>query len=303
MGDDVPADIQYLLKKIPDALRRFTVDAETLSAQSRIPLDLLDDLISAGLPSDYREGNRYFDEIDIANISLYQRLPTPVTLGMRCRAMALMESSSAGEFEVEIVPSCPDLGHPGPCHFDTWGAAGWTQAGTGSDARWLHSSIPPDTELPENIIRIVSGVANELTFFHLPEILRGDISFAVSSGVADCRAAAAVLVGRAQESDIPARPAFGFLLSPPFSSPHQWVEFLVDGRWIAVDPILLRALAEWNMLDGAEWPPHRSPSQILKRIGSDYAPLARHNGAVTTASLPTRWRADISGESQARESR
>jgi transglutaminase-like putative cysteine protease len=70
----------------------------------------------------------------------------------------------------------------------------------------------------------------------------------------------------------------------PYSTQHCWAEFLVDRRWVPIDPLTLRAL---RLLGLTDWPPHRSTGAIVWRLTDRFTKLVSHGGVWAQLSLPT----------------
>ena len=68
----------------------------------------------------------------------------------------------------------------------------------------------------------------------------------------------------------------------PLSTPHNWIETVVDGTWVPYDPHLLRVLVRHTALNPKRWHAMLSPRCILApallgrgsaRLAGEYAEL------------------------------
>jgi hypothetical protein len=106
--------------------------------------------------------------------------------------------------------------------------------------------------------------------------------------MSDCSGAAMLLEREGSARGIPIRFAFGLIVAPPFSSLHSWNEILVEGVWVPVDPLIVRAMVKWRQLDAVEWAPHSSLGAILARLGPSISPAGLHLGEPAKVTFPTR---------------
>src|SRR5204863_8078849 len=106
--------------------------------------------------------------------------------------------------------------------------------------------------------------------------------------LSDCGDAALLLAMECARLGIVSRTAYGLLLAVPFSTPHTWVEIRAGDRWIPLDPLLMRVLAQYTTLDASAWPPIRSPGAVLLRLAGHETPIVLADGRPLEASFPTR---------------
>lgn len=71
------------VRLVPDRHRVFDQDTPAAMRIFRIGTPALSDLLDLGFPHRSSGGERYFDELDLANASLALRLPSPRYLAMR----------------------------------------------------------------------------------------------------------------------------------------------------------------------------------------------------------------------------
>ncbi|MDX2525304.1 transglutaminase domain-containing protein [Streptomyces europaeiscabiei] len=289
------ADVERImecLRRIPDSYRDFSEPADRVKRFYRIPEDLLECFLQQGLP--HRPGRKgggpLFDGMDLRNIVLNLRIPSPQQKTLKSMSRALIDGESPGVIRrtVNIQGKCPDPGHDGRCEFELAAqvsrSADVTDVRTladhhfevdvtlrGGGARYLLLS-PAHRQLVDEVTRI--------EFHHVPFDLHTDLAFLADSGLADCRLAAEFLAARGEELGIEVRCASGLFLSRPFSNRHFWIEFLMDDEWVPADPFFLTVLARWDLLDERDWPPNRVPMGALWPLDFDYLdePLVTHKG-------------------------
>jgi hypothetical protein len=281
------------LREIPDAERTFTVAPEQAEREFGFDARAVRDLIARGLPhADGDDGTGpllWVSDVQYLGLrlgcarvyqgvlnrwasaltSLSARAQTPVAI--RCRAYAEPGTT------VELL--APD------------GARVRAEAGAPlsfeTTMRGQLPSLPPALErtLAERLADYAS-----YDFCWLWPPLETNLDWVRRTRIANCRAAAGLLVEEAPALGVEARLAYGLLLAPPYSTPHNWAEVRTDDGWVALDPLLLSLLSRFAGLDPAAWPPHRSPGAILLRLTEPGTPLVvdADSGAPLEATFLTK---------------
>lgn len=289
--------LMRLVHQVPMHLRRFTVAQRVARSQHRIGPELADLLVAEGLPHVGRGQNRLFDDYDLGNLALHLGLVSVRRMTMRSWANSLSRNSGeagSGEIAVRIgvVPRCPVQPHDGRCTFQLLRENGRRESvhavvdGRSPIAHYdvgLTSGWP---ELPPAACELADEVA-DLDFFLLPEAIRWDRDFMMRTRLADCGTVADWMVHEGRRRGQSVRFAFGLLVVKPYSTPHCWAEFLVDGAWVPYDPLLLKAMRTWAGLDPVRWHRHRSIGPILHRLCDHFTKVVSHDGAWAPLSLPT----------------
>lgn len=291
---DLDAAVQRLLA-VPDEHRRFTVTGLQARQQHRVPADIQEGLLAAGLPFRAGPAGPLFDHHDLVNVSLETGLPSAQTLGMQHWSEQLLRppTGETDAWDIRYSFSCPERGHPGPCRVEF----------LTPDAGRLHEEL--DRPRPMHKLRHVSRVqlrrrwpalrpqmralvaeAAHWSFAVLPRDLAQDPGFTLRTGLADCTMGARLLVEEAGRRGIPARFAMGLAVVRPFSLRHCWAEFQVDGQWVPCDPVMVNALVRWKLLDES-WIPDASIGSVLARLAGDNVAQAKHNGDYLRALMPT----------------
>lgn len=272
------------IAKIPDDVRSFTLSADRAASEFNISLELQEELVAAGVHSRWRGRTRYFDRADMHNISLGldSGSSTRRVLRQWVRELELPYGESVS-YRVEYLTQCPKRGHPGVCTF-SFLEPGLTRAEVLSEnqkTRVRHSSILTLSRkwpaLPQ-VVREIIDITQEISFAILPDSLRGNVEFVQRAKMADCSGVAKILASEASSRGVIARCSYGRALSPPFTSGHWWAEFLIDGIWVPVDPVLIDALLDWGLMDKNRWSRYESIGSILWRMGSFRPAWALHNG-------------------------
>lgn len=82
-GLDPATDIIAAIRSVPDSTRTYSASPELASRLYGIEGQLIEKLVSEGLPHDIRDGRRLFDELDLENVSLYLERRSGQRLAMR----------------------------------------------------------------------------------------------------------------------------------------------------------------------------------------------------------------------------
>lgn len=296
------ASVVGLLAKltlIPDSARGFSLPVSEVERRFRLTPEVLDYLVARGLPTRHRDGGPHFDYLDIRN--------TALQLGFGPAAQAARRFWSAGlnapagrptRYEIYYQGACPDRGHAPICHYRIAAPGGRPArvslpAGHTGALLTVEVSLDNDWQPFPAEWREVLHLMDDLDFMYLPRALRLDLDFVRQTGLCDCVGGAEIIVREGRRRGLPVRRSHGLIMTPPYSTRHDWAEFLVDGRWMPVDPLLVRSMTRWGMLDPAAWPIHRSPGAILVRLTPHRQPLVTHDGTdvpviMLTRRLPSR---------------
>ncbi|MEV6927329.1 transglutaminase domain-containing protein [Dactylosporangium sp. NPDC051485] len=279
-ASDTVEQIVDRLRRIPLQARRFWVSSDRAHAAYRIDGELLSSAIGAGLPHVPGPDGPLFDADDLTNLSLRLRLRSPMRAAMRYWDRILNRpAGDRREFLVDYLARCPLPGHGGDCEMTCgtpdgvvavpWSAAEFDRPLV-TTAVTLHNDWP---DLPPGLVELIGELA-DVEFYRLPRLMKADIGFMLEQRIGDCLGFARFLTDRGNRRGLRMRCVFGLIVSPPYSAQHFWAEVDVAGRWVPVDPGLLRGLAVWGVLDPG-WPEHRSPGAIL-------AGLSDRNGIVVS---------------------
>lgn len=282
---------------IPMHLRRFSETRQSAMRTHGIPADLLDTLMERGLPHVGSGATAQYDPNDLANVSAGLGLPSGWAIGQRTWPMALemLVSGVGTTYDLTVEPRCPRPGHEGPCDFeillrDGGEEAEPTAAATGrlTGPRRLRVQTTPGAPIADASIAAVLSCLDEVSYLQLPEELDGDMEFFDRTGLASCVSAAAAVSRYAKTVGVATRQSYGLVILPPFAGQHCWVEFKMDGRWVAFDPHLVRFLEESGILRAGWWPRVRSVGGLLLRLGDHPTSLAAHGALHAEISFSLR---------------
>jgi hypothetical protein len=285
-------DISILVRRMPDRHRTFHVSGRQAEAEFAIGASLQESLRRAGFPCAHDADGLVFDPFDLLNASM------SLDLGSRQRRVLAWWVRELGrpagdvvDYQLDYVPDCPSPAHGGPCRYRLYVPDGSWLDRTGDPGRSqvvcsVRFTLPRRwPQLPEELVALLEPF-RQIRFLRLPESLRWDTEFIRASGVADCAGSATLLVAQGSARGLRARFSYGRSLTPPFSAPHCWAEFLVAGTWVPVDPVLIEAFRTWRLVSGPEWDGHPSLGSILGRIGGSREALVTHDGQSVAATFP-----------------
>ncbi len=284
------------VRLVPDRYRTFDQDTKTALRIFRIGGQLLAELLDLGFPCRDSGGERYFDELDLANASLSLRLPSPRYLAMRrwpdiFRAAA---DSRISHYEVEISAQCgcADPGHQCEFRIPAEVLALAPDADPAAQKLRLTREVAATRrtgQTPPGLRQLFTEVS-AFQFHILPLALYGDLSFLRATSLANCELASGYLVQRAIEQGWEARRSFGLLLSSPYSLPHFWPEIALDGVWTAFDPYMIISLVRWGVLAASEVATDQVLDPAVLRVAEDWVDLVQDSGGPARVSLLTRRR-------------
>ncbi|MFI9168371.1 hypothetical protein [Streptomyces lincolnensis] len=289
-------DIVERVRRVPDRYRVFDQDTSTALRIFRLGDPVLSDLLDLGLPHQSSGGERYFDELDLANASLALRLPSPRYLAMR-RWPEIFRSvvdDRPVRYEVAVSAACGSDVPDHQCDFRLPEEVLALGADPDLAARrfTLHREVGASGrtgEVPQGLRQLFAEVSR-FQFHILPVALYGDLSFLAATSLANCELASRYLVQRANEDGYEARRSFGLLLSSPYSLHHFWPEVRLDGVWTAFDPYMILSLERWEVLKPSEVSATQVLNSAVFRIAEDWIELVEDAGRPAPVSLLTRRR-------------
>ncbi|MGW0615241.1 transglutaminase domain-containing protein [Streptomyces sp. NPDC002788] len=285
-------DLVRRLRQVPDGQRRFSVTPAQARRVHGIRPDLLAALTAAGVPHVGAGDERLYDAYDLGNAALHLGRLSVQSRSMRAWAKAWQTAlDQMPGHRIQVVSACPAPGHPGPCRYGVLLDGRRRQVvGPAAEARLGELQVTPATrawpELPPNVKELLQEVA-DIGFFLLPEAVRWDPEFMWRTRMSDCGGAAAWLVHEGSRRGLETRFSFGLLVAAPYSTPHCWAEFRVDGVWVPVDPLLVQALNQWGGLDPGAFPPDDTPGALFHRLTDRFTKVVSHGGIWAQVSLPT----------------
>jgi hypothetical protein len=273
-----PDDIDRVLgviRRIPDGYRRFDQSVDESAIAGRLSPELLDRLLSAGLPYRVESGVTRLDRFDIENVTMLLDLPSlkGTTSRLWSSALAELPDVPVVRYGLTIAARCPRPGHDGPCEFRLadWltTAPGVTEVRSTVPGRFeAVVSLPADKQLFTGSCGAVLSDVQALRYCVLPPQLGRDLDFVARTGLADCRLITHYLLASARRREVPARKASGLFLARPLATRHNWIELCdeTSGRWLPADPFILRLLADLRAVDPELLPPGRALNGVLLAV-------------------------------------
>lgn len=236
------------LQAVPDKLRNFAIRGERGVRQFGFDLQDMPQLIELGLANRMTGGESLFDWRDLASIaSAVHRNAVRMKLMRRW-----LQLSASAQIEVKKarVSLTARPGPGGPVEILTPLGVQRRASDTPIHEIWQWQVQPlPVRCLPEDIYEFVMQYADVQHYF-LPWQMEQDLHLFHRVRIADCRSATFAIYKAATEAGLAARPAWGLLVAAPFSTPHAWVEFLIDGDWVPVDIHLASSFLRWGLAEG-----------------------------------------------------
>ncbi|MFI7110356.1 transglutaminase domain-containing protein [Nonomuraea sp. NPDC050227] len=282
------------LKLIPNKARSFTMSMDDAIRGYRFTHELLERLLAYGLPAHGGPDGPRMNDMDLRNVALRLGFG-PVALAAR-RFWAASLSQSGGQartYEIFYYAACPTPGHGPACRYRfvlPGGGHAECEVPAAGGGGSYKTTLSLDTGWPllPSESRYILEVTEGLEFMYLPEALKTDLGFIRRTGLSDCRGTTELLVREGRRHGVPVRPSFGFIVAPPYSSRHNWAEFLVGDRWVPIDPVLIRLMVDMGLLDAREWPVFRSPGTMLVRVGDEPTWVVAHESEPVPAEVRTR---------------
>lgn len=264
--ETIADDVIRKLALVNDEHRVYNTDTEAAKIFGFNP-DLLSALAERGMSYATVEGNLFYDSDDLYNLSLYLSLPSIHKLAMRSWKKAFSKGSYDKTFSISYS----------------------FQEKVSLPAQFSVITIEEEKkvmeiEQPENFYRVSSRIVQQtqslppplcdmlvemtidVEFYMLHDAIRWDTDFIQRYKMAECGGFSKLLMEKAQEVGFEVRHVFGILLSEPYGTGHFWVEFNIDGEWVAVDPLMIRLMNIHANFDSDDWPIYRLPAGALLRL-------------------------------------
>jgi Transglutaminase-like superfamily len=274
------------LRELPDRCRDFSVGARRAEREFGIDAGTMRELLAAGMPYADIDGDPRLCAADLHYVAVRLGCATAYLQAMRWWAAALTQSARWGA--LDVVVRCVTYAAVGT-EVDLRGPSGSLRSRIAADRvagilRFTTAGAWPSPE--PSIAGLLADIA-ALDFRWIADSAEDPVGIARRTGLADCASAARLLVEECHARDIEARTAYGLLLSSPYSTPHNWAEIDIDGQWVPFDPLLLALLSRHAGIDGAVWPPTRSPGGVLLRLAEHPQPIATAAGEPLDATFLT----------------
>lgn len=279
------------LARIPATYRRYNVTVADAGPIHGVDAQLCQRLIELGLPHVGEGPDALFDENDLGSVALHLRLRSVrrFTMGFWLESLERLRQGPT-RYRVTVRASCPTPWHGGLCHFEVLAGENEYRAIRTDRRRVQVAETTVDVvERPYTVPHRLHGLIedfSDLDFYLLPFPLADDEEFLMKERIGTCPLVARTLAKEARRCGFEARTAYGLIVSAPYSQAHCWAEIAVDGRWVAVDPLMPRALRSFGLSDETRWPATLSPAGLYHRLDAS-GPLVTHLGAECPMSLAT----------------
>lgn len=291
---DRAAWFSTLLTRIPNTSRKFSVSGDMALRAFDVGENILSPLRSVGLPSVSRNGAWFYDENDLKSVALYfnSRSRQRQVLGWWVRELQRPLGSTAS-YRASYVIGCAGGGHPGPCEFSLLTRGSEREVVVGNDVEPTERAVMVFTlgrdwpDLSAEVAAVIDEVSS-IRFLWIPRSLREDDEFVLAQGIGPCESTSRIIVAKARARGLQARFSRGLALTPPVGAVRYWAEFLIDGRWVPVDPTLIEVMLALGILPPEGWSRYKSFGGILGRLAASRSPLALHNGVVVRPRLMVR---------------
>jgi hypothetical protein len=184
------SDLVERLGRVPDRYREFTTTDDDARWRHGVDAELLGALADLGMPCDHVGGVARYDELDLANVSLSLKLPSPRFIAMRGWAAAIRARAVARPttYTVTVGALCQHRSPKEPCSVEVSarlrGHPCVSAQGHGPLILTQHVPGREPREYPE--LAAFIGLISKVRFHLLPGGLREDIGFLREAGLADC---------------------------------------------------------------------------------------------------------------------
>lgn len=251
------------LQAVNDCHREFDAGFEDARSYG-LNQELLTSLMGIGLSFRMREEAPYFDTDDLYNLSLHLKLPSIHKMAMRSWAGAFKASTQTRTMRI-CYSLCEALQNPIWCSVLSCDRGIVDMQVDQAENFYCYSY---ETEPVEHLfVGDTAALLEDLTagfeFYMLQDSIRWELPFMNAQKVGECGGFSKMLVEKARRAGIKARHVFGILASQPYGTGHYWAEFLVEGRWLPADPLMILLLRQHARLPEQEWPITRSPGGAL----------------------------------------
>lgn len=286
------------VRRVPDKYKFFLCDTHTAAVRYSIKGPLLEELLDLGMPHIGRGGQIFFDDLDLANISLDLQLNSTYCATQRfwSRSMKRARINANAVYVFKLSCSCPCPGHDGSCRFTIdERIQERIQVKEQSHGVFVIQGSPVSQAYEfGSLIEPMVAAALQLKFHLLPTSLTEDTAFLKESQLANCHSATLHLIEVASKHGVVARTAMGLFISLPQSVRHVWLEILVADEWRHADPFFLSTLIRWGIINERDWPLSRSPDLAVFALSSGqhvHAPIIYHNDEPILGKNVTIWTA------------
>jgi len=257
---------------IPRESRNFNVSAAEVPRIYGLPAVLITRMMRLGLPSEHVNGVPHFERSDLVNLSLCLQTGRRYRSIKRFwpRAVGALDGKRWIGYNLSYVTNCPlPEPHTG-CRFRVLTPRGRIERKASARHSgpifttdiWLSCEWP---ELPVAARQVVD-IAARFEHAWLPRAIQADLAFMRKTGLANCMGMSRILAAEGRKRGLEMRSVFGLLTPPPYAGVHFWPEVKVEGIWVPFDPLMIKQMMAWNVLDREKWSPYRSLGGMQCRL-------------------------------------
>jgi transglutaminase superfamily protein len=278
---------------IPRESRDFSIPATCVPGLFGIPAGLITRMLRLGLPSEPVNGIPHFERSDLVNMSLYLRAGRRYLTIRKFwpRALRALDGKRHIGYRLSYTAKCPFPEYHANCRFRMLTPAGPAErqgfAGNPEPVYTTDIWLPAEWPGLPGTAREVVDVAEKFEHAWLPRAIQGDLGFMRRTGLANCMGMSRILAAEGRDRGLEARSVFGLLIPPPYGGVHFWTEIKVEGVWVPADPLMIKQMMSWDVLDGPKWSPYRSLGGIQCRL------VERGSGPETAARVVTHEREGV----------
>ncbi len=237
-----------LTLRIPSKYKQFTADEE-FARSVGLGLTALAAANEVGLQHENRGARRKWDERDLRTVAIWGVPRTPRRAAMQLWLRTADRINDGVSYVIE----------PGGA------AATDSMVVDYLSSRGEFTCRAESPQVPNSTRQFISEFS-DVEFVHLNPSAREEPELLFRERIADCYSFTQHVHQAASDAGLVARRAWGVIVSAPFSSPHSWTEFSVDGKWIPLDIHMASALCKWGLVRNTD----ESAIQIAERLGKIY---------------------------------
>jgi|SRR3989344_1816953 len=252
----------HKINQIPDSYRHFTIPHHDVKSLYGIDDAALNELKQRGL----KHRNNHYDRYDLGNIALYHSFFSIQKMAMRSWSGTLKRSENQETLKAHIQYVVEEKTlKPGDTISLLLPNKGKTSLPFQGNSNLISLDYiqKPISYKFTDIYQSLLLEIDTYNFFMLPEEVRWNPDFIEEHKICECGGASKKLLQMARALNIKTRHQFGILLAKPYSTCHYWVEFKIEGQWLAADPLLLKILKRITGLKPDIWTYNTSPNALF----------------------------------------
>ncbi len=241
------AEVVRKLHLVPDRFRVYECSLEVCRRELGLTDEDFERVIRLKTPRIQTVEGVIFDWRDMSNIaSALRRNVTQRRMMGRWVSFAKRAQGQTLEARVEVLELQSDRAGQAA---DVLAPDGATYRVEGRPLReaWMWARPVKPQIVPSAALLTLLESVQDVELFQIPwEICEEPWAFE-EARIADCRSASFHIAQLAVRTGFEARAGWGFIVCAPYSTPHAWVEFNIDGHWVPIDVHMASALVRWGV--------------------------------------------------------